>query len=217
MTVFQGRIFVYITQVLMLVVGIVGLREWKRLPVPLRILESYILFMLAIVIVEDILAHSNIRSLWIGHWSTVIELLFFSLIYYYWRPNKQYGKLLWSAYPVYLIIWIIGKFTFEPFYYSDVYSGSVSQIIQIVFGGWLLYSISREHGFEWKKDYRFLVVSGIALYAAASFFLLTSFNLMLTLPRPIMRLVWTLNLVFIVIQYIFFLRGFLCKTPLPSK
>jgi hypothetical protein len=196
----------------MFAVGIVGVRKWKQLPISLRILDLYILFTVAFEIVMDIMVHYNIRTIWAHHWFGVIELFFLSSIYYYWRPNKQFGQLLWSAYPVYLIIWIIGKFTFEPFYYLDVYSGAVSQVIQIGFGGWLLYVISQESGFEWKKDYRFLVVSGIVLYAAASFFIYTSFNVMLTLPRPIMRMIWMLDLIFVVLQYIFFLRGFLCKT-----
>ena len=223
MTLFQIRIITEIVIVFMLVVGIVGLRKWKQLPTPLRILDVYILFTVAHEIVKAIMSFYNIRTLWINHWFTVIELFLFSCIYYYFVVqcfnfnSKRYGQLLWSAYLVYLIIWIIGKFTFEPFYYWDVYSGAVSQIIQIGFGGWLLYSRSQEHGLEWKKDYRFLVVSGIVLYAAAAFFLYTSFNVVLTLPRPLMREIWISNLVFLVMQYIFFLRGFLCKMPVPSK
>jgi hypothetical protein len=166
---------------------------------------------------EGVMGFYNIRNLWVNHWFSLVELFLYSSIYFLWRPNKRYGQLLWSAYSVYLIIWIIGKFTFEPFYYLDVYSGSVSQMIQIGFGGWLLYAISQESVLEWKKDYRFLIVSGIVIYAAAIIILDTSFNIMLTLPRPVMRAILLSNLVFIAIKYIFFLRGFLCKTAIPSK
>ncbi len=217
MTVSQGRIIIYITQIFIFAVGIVGLRKWKQLPMPLRILDLYIVFDFASDVTIDIMSFFNIRNLWVLHWSSVIELYLFSCIYYYWRSSKQYGQLLWLAYIVYLIIWIIGKFTFEPFYYRDVYSGAVSKIIQIGFGGWLLFSRSQEHGLEWNKDYRFLVVTGIVLYAAASIYIYTLFNVMLTLPRSLMRLVLIWNIVFGVIQYVFFLRGFLCKMPIPSK
>ncbi len=217
MTLFQIRIIFFIVQLFTLAVGIVGVRKWNELPTPLRILNLYILFDFTSDVITSIMASLNIRNLWVNHWFTVIELFLFSCIYYYWRPSKRYGQLLWSAYLVYLIIWIIGKFTFEPFYYRDVYSGAVSQVIQIGFGCWLIYVIFQESDFEWKQDYRFLVVSGIVLYAASIFFLWTSYNILLTLPRPLMRAMMVSNFVFIVIKYIFFLRGFLCKMPIPSK
>jgi hypothetical protein len=217
MPLFPALILVYITQVFTVVVGLVGLRKWKQLPTPLRILDLYILITVYFEVARGVMAFSNIRNLWINHWFTIIELFLFSCIYYSWRPSKRYGLLLWLAFPAYLIVWIIGKFTFEPFYYLDVYSGAVSQIIQMVFGGWLLYEISKESSFEWNKDYRFLVVSGIALYAAAVFILDTSYNIMLTLPRSLMRMILISNLLFIVMKYIFFLRGFLCKTRVPSR
>jgi len=217
MTLFQIRIIAEIVIVFKLAVGLVGVRKWKQLTRPLRLLDVYILFGIAISIVEGVMAFNNIRNLWVIHLNRVVELFFYSCIYFLWRPGKRYGQFLWSAYFVYLIIWIIGKFTFEPFYYFDVYSGSVSQIIQIGFGGWLLYTISQEHSLEWNKDYRFLVVSGIILYAVAVFFITISFNIMLTLPRPLMRTIWMSNSFFQAILYIFFLRGFLCKMPVPSK
>jgi hypothetical protein len=217
MTTSQVRIIADIVGIVMFAVGLVGLKKWKQLNRPLRLLEVYILFSLVMFIVEGVVAFYNIRNLWMNNLVRVVEICFYLYIYFLWRPNKRFGQILWSAFLIYIIIWIIGKFTFEPIYNMDVYSGAVSQVIQIGFGGMLLLAISKEPDLEWKKDYRFLVVSGIVLYAAASFFLYTSFNVMLTLPRPLMRMIWMLNSVFLVMQYIFFLRGFLCKTPLPSQ
>jgi hypothetical protein len=217
MTVLQARIIAEIVIVFKLAVGLVGVRKWKQLTKPLRLLDVYILFGIAISVVEGVMAFYNIRNLWVIHLNRVVELFFYSCIYFLWRPSKRYGQLLWSAFFVYLIICIIGKFTFEPFYYLDVYSGAISQIIQMGLSGWLLYTISRESGFDWKKNYRFLIVSGIALYAAGFFFFNISFNIMLTLPRPLMRAIWVSNSFFQAIQYTFFLRGFLCKMPIPSQ
>jgi hypothetical protein len=216
MTVFQARIFVYITQVFILTVGIIGFWKWRQLTRPLRLLNVFILISFVILIAELVMGFYSIRNLWVIHLHRVVELFFYSYIYYLWRPSKQFGYLLWSAYSAYLIIWMIGKFTFEPFYYMDVYSGAVSQIIQMGFGGWLIYEISKESDFKWNKDYRFLIISGVAIYAAAAFFLFTSFNFMLTLPRPLMRMIWSSNLIFLIMQYSFFLRGFLCKTAIPT-
>ena len=212
MTVLQiGHIIFDIVQVFAFFVIIVGARKWKMLSHPLRFFEVYISIGLAGTIMEGILADHNIRNLWMQHWVSLFDLSASCYLYFVWRPSKRFAWLLWTSYGMYIAVWIIGKYSFEPFYYSDVYSGALSQIIQIGFGGWLLYQISQEYSFEWKTDPRFIVVTGIAGYAAASFLLFAMFNLMLTLPRQTMRVIWLSNSFFVIIQYIIFLRAFLCK------
>ena len=212
MTVLQiENIIIGTVQVFTCFVIIVGLRKWKQLSRPLRFFEVFIIFGLAATITEGILANYNIRNLWMQHWVSLAELSVYSYLYFLWRPSKRYGMLLWTSYGIYIVVWIVGKYSFEPFYYSDVYSGSISQIIQIGFGGWLLYHISQEHSFDWKNDPRFIVVTGIGGYAAASFLLFAMFNLMLMLPRQTMRVIWLSNSFFVIIQYGIFLRAFLCK------
>ncbi|RPI01198.1 MAG: hypothetical protein EHM64_16095 [Ignavibacteriae bacterium] len=212
MTLLQiGKLVFVIVEAFECVVGIVGLRRWKQLTPPLRLFEVFIWFSLVVVIIESIMANFNIRNLWMQHWYSLFELLAYSILYYLWRPDKRFGLLLWMSFALYLAVWIIGKFSFEPFYYMDVYSGSVSQVIQMGFGGWLLYAASQEKMFDWKKDPRFLVVTGIAVYAASTFLLFTMFNVMLTLPRQTMRLIYLSNSVFIILQYSIFLWAFLCQ------
>ncbi|MCX6121104.1 MAG: hypothetical protein NTX44_05750 [Ignavibacteriales bacterium] len=160
---------------------------------------------------------SNIRNLWMIHWSSLVEISLYSCIYFLWKPSKRYGDLLWAAYGIYVAVWIIGKFSFEPFYFKDVYSGAVSQIIQIGFGSWILFSISKEHKFEWEIDPRFLVVSGIILYASAALFLDTMYNVMLiNLPRRTMQVILLSNFLFGIVQYVIFLQAFLCQSKSAS-
>ncbi len=214
MTLFPIGIILYGVQTFVCFVGIVGLRKWKQLSKPLRLFEVYILFTVAIEVVEGVLAEYNIRNLWVVHCFDFVELFLYSCLFFLWYPGKRYRYLLWTAFGLYVSVWIIGKFTFEPFYFMDVYSGAISQIIQIGFGGRLLYSISQEQGFNWKNDPRFLVISGIVLYASASFLLHITFNVLLTLPLQTMRIIWLLNVLFVMLQYIIFLKGFLCNTNL---
>jgi hypothetical protein len=211
MTLFPLGIILYCVQAFICFVGIVGLKKWKQLSKPLRLFEVYILFSIAIEVVESVMAEYNIRNLWVFHCFDIVELFLYSFIFFLWYPGNRYRQLLRAAYGMYVSVWIIGKYSFEPFYFMDVYSGAISQIIQIVFGGRLLYSISQEREFNWKKDPRFLVISGIVLYASASFLLHIAFNVLLTLPRQTMRIVWLLNVLFVALQYIIFLKGLLCK------
>ena len=214
MTLFPFGIILYGVQIFVCFVGIVGLRKWKQLSKPFRLFEVYILFSIAIEVVESVMANYNIRNLWVFHCSDFVELFLYSCLYVLWYPGKRYRRLLQAACGMYVSVWIIGKFSFEPFYFMDIYSGAISQIIQIGFGGRLLYSISQEQEFDWKKDPRFIVISGIVLYASASFLLHITFNVLLTLPRQTMRIIWLLNVLFVMLQYIIFLKGFLCNTNL---
>jgi hypothetical protein len=201
----------YLTQAFTCLVGVIGLRKYGQLSAPLRVLELYILISVCIDIVKDVMMLYNIHTLWLSQCFSVVELFLFARVFYYWQTNKRFILLLCGSLILYLVIWVIGKFTFEPFTLSDVYSGSISQLIQIGFGTWLLLGILKDDSIVWKNDSRLWTVSGIVIYATAAFFLFGMFNVMLNLPRRIMLLVWFANLFFLIVQYSFFLRAFLCK------
>jgi len=201
----------YAYQVFVGVVGFIGLRRYKQLTLPLRFLEWYIIFSLIIDIVIDIMIHKKIHTYWIGQCFDVVELLLFSGIFYTWRTSKRNGFLIWIGFVAYLLIWIVGIFTFEPLTGWENYSGSITQLLQIGFGGWILLGILKETNIVLKKDIRFWVLSGIVLYASATFFFFGLFTPMLVSNRKLLRAIWPLNDAFIIMQYIFFLRAFLCK------
>jgi hypothetical protein len=155
--------------------------------------------------------YKKIHTYLVGPIFSVFELLLFSCIFYAWRTSKRNGFLIWAGFAAYLLIWIIGKFTFEAITGWDNYSEPISQLIQIGFGGWILLKISKETNIVLREDIRFWVLSGIVLYAVATFFFFGLFTPMLMSNRKLLLLIWSFNDLFIVIQYIFFLRAFLCK------
>ncbi|HVN49482.1 MAG TPA: hypothetical protein VMU30_11775 [Bacteroidota bacterium] len=116
-----------------------------------------------------------------------------------------------GCFVLYFVIWTIGLFTFEPIYETTTYTSDISEAIQIIFGTWLLMVVLQDEKHTWKDDARLWTVSGIVLYAAATFVLFGSFNVMLkNLPAQVMINLWVINLVFIIIQHLFFLRAFFC-------
>lgn len=211
MTLDYAYVAVYTYQVFVFVVGFVGLRRYKQLTVPLQILEWYIVCSLVVDIIIDVMVYKKIHTYLLGHSFAVIELLLFSCIFYLWRISKRNGFLIWAGFATYFLIWIIGKFTFEPITGWDNYSLPVSQLIQIGFGGWILLGILKETNIVWKVDIRFWVLSGIVLYAVATFLFFGFFTPMLISNQKLLKAIWPLNDAFIVMQYIFFLRAFLCK------
>ncbi len=204
-------VVVYSVQLFVCTVGIVGFLKYKQLINPLKFLEWYVICSLANDILIDIMVYNKIRTLWVWQCFAVFELFIFIKIFNSWYSSRRYTSLIWAAYYFYLIFWIVGKFSFEPFTSSDVYSETVSQVIQIGFGSWILLSLLQDSKINWKTDPRLWVVSGIVLYAITTFFIFGMFEVLWVSSHHIVRVLWMINNVFILIQYIFFLRAFLCN------
>jgi hypothetical protein len=201
----------YAAQVFVCAVGLIGLKRYRKLAFPLQILEWYIIYSILEDFVVDILIYKKIHTYILGQCYAIVELLLFSMIFYSWRTSRRSGFLIWLGFLIYLFIWIVGKFTFEPITGWDNYSEPVTQLIQICFGGWLLLGILKESNIVLKEDVRFWVLSGIVLYAVATFFFFGLFTPMLITDQKLLLAIWPLNDAFLVMQYVFFLRAFLCK------
>lgn len=202
---------IILVQIIVFGIGMVGLKRFRALTVPLRYLLYYILSEIIISAIKLYMMFHRIHTLWLHDCFTVLELGLFLLLYSsIWR-NKRKTKLLLFSAVLYSAIWIISKFTFEPFAEFNTYTGAMSQVLQIGFGTWLLIFIVQSEHIYWKNDPQFLAVAGIVFYTASTFFLFGLFNEMLHLSQEMLRKIWMLNDLFIVMEHLFFLRAFLCK------
>jgi hypothetical protein len=215
MVMFLYHIGTFAFQIIAAIVGGVGLYRYKKMPVALRYLVWYIVFCFIVEWVKYILANHHIRTLWLSHVDNVIETFLLFQVIAHLSENQKPRIILWWSYCFYMLIWIIGAFTFEPFSVSDVYSFAVSQCIQIGFGTWFLLSMVKDDYLVLRNDARFWTVLGVMLYATATFCMFRLFNVMWKISPDVMRKIWLSNFVFIIIQHYFFLRAFLCK-PLPA-
>lgn len=202
-------IILYLSFVIESIVGFIGIYKYRKLSTELRYLEWYILFCTLMECTESFLAHHHQHNLWLLHINDPIELILLALILYGWRTNRKFGIYLWYSFAVYLVVYIVGLFSFEPLNEATTYTSDLSQAIQIMFGAWLLITVLTDDKRKWKDDARFWTVGCIVLYAAATFVLFGSFNIMLkTLPAQVMINLWVINLIFIIISHLFFLRAF---------
>jgi hypothetical protein len=211
------RIFIYTSEVIVFAIGVFGAVRYKKLTTPLRYILLYVFIESAQNFVVAWMALQSIRTLWLSHCFSVFELCLFINVYRLWWNKEEKTILLWRFYGIYIVVWIVGVFTFEPITSMDIYSGALSQMIQIGFGSWLLLSLQQEDRMARKDDPRFWVLAGIVLYAAATFFMFGTFNEMLKLPIEIMRKIWIFNDLFVIIEHLFFLRAFVCKRETVSE
>jgi uncharacterized membrane protein len=189
----------------------VGGVRYRNLPRPLKILEWLIIFSILEVGVQWFLASYHIYNLWTSHFYSLIEIIFVTFMYSSWVKQKQFKLILFLCLAGFIILWIISKFTFEPFSTADDGTATVSKIFQILFSVYLLVKVVRESEIIWTNDSRLWVVAGTIIYSAGSIFLFALFTKMLQISHDRLRVVWFLNWILIIVSNLFYTRGFLCK------
>jgi hypothetical protein len=195
----------------------IGIYRYKKLSKPLQYLVWLLIFWFMMSIIEflvDQLLH--IHNIWLLHYVTLIETIITLWIFYQWRTSKINGLIFIFSTIGFLLIWIIGKFTFETMSYGDNVTSSISYIVILSFIIYLLLHMIREENVSLSNDARFWVASGFCIYFSGTFLLFALFNFLLSIPREIMQKIFVLNWLFTIISDAFFVRSFFCK-PASAK
>jgi len=195
-----------------IVTAIVGGFRYKILPRPLRILEWLIVIDIVDAGVQWILASYHIHNLWTMHFYTLIELIFVVMIYSSWMKQRRSRSILLLCLAGFAVLWIVSKFSFEPFSLADDGTATISKILQIAFSVYLLIEIVKESELVWTDDSRLWVVVSLIIYAAGTLFWFAFYNKMLQASPDRLIEVYSLNWTLMIISNLLFLRAFLCKT-----
>jgi hypothetical protein len=193
------------------VVGLIAILRYKKLSTPLRYLGWYIVFIGVAEWLEFFLAYHRIHNLWLFHFTTPIELFILSGVFYHWRKNKRDKSVILLLLTIYMIVWIVGLFSFEPLEQSNNYTMILCNLLEIVFAVILLMGFLNENQSVWHHDARFWVATGVVMYAAATMFLFGLFNVLLASSLSTLRMWSYFNWMISIVTYLFFLRAFFCK------
>jgi hypothetical protein len=204
-------ILAYIAFGAILFAMLVGGFNYRNLPRALRILVWLLSFNVVLTTVERILGMNNIKNLWMMHISTAVEYLLFFFIFYIWIEFSRTRLVLKTALVLFSCLWIISKFTFEPFSQADDLTAAVSKVIQIFFSSLLLVDVIKESDIVWKKDSRFWIASGTIIYCSGTIFLFALFNPMLAASRELLKTVYMINWILVILANVFYSIGFLCR------
>jgi hypothetical protein len=191
----------------------VGGFRYRSLPQPLRLLEWLLLFIFMWGFIEWIFASHGINNLWMSHVSTVVEFVTVTLIFSSWLKFRYSHQMLFVLLIGFAILWIVSKFTFEPFARFDGLTAALSKILQITLSVLLLIKLVKESDSEvvWTQDPRLWVAIGIILYSAGSLFIFALFNKMLQVSPDRLIQVWSLNWTLIILSNLLYAWSFLCK------
>jgi hypothetical protein len=201
----------YISMLTEIVTALVGGLRYRTLPRPLRILEWLIIFAILEVGVQWALSYFGIHNLWTSHFFTLIEMVLVVLMYSSWMKNRRNRMILSLCLFVFIIFWIVSKFTFEPLSLVDGWTAAISKILQITFSTFLLVDVVKESDMNWTDDSRLWIIAGIIIYSAGSIFIFALFNKMLQISPDRLKIIWFLNWTLIIISNLLYTRGFLCK------
>ena len=193
-------------------VMIVGGTLYKRLPRALRILTGLILFNVIETAFEWLFASFSIRNLWMSHVNTLVEFVLIMVLYSFWLRTPFIRRILPLCFIMFVSIWIVSKFTFEPFTQLDSWTATISKFIQIFFSVVILVDVVKGVDIVWTNDHRFWVTAGIVIYSAGSMFMFALFNKMLVLSPDYLKVVWSLNWVLLILSNLLYIRGYLCKS-----
>jgi hypothetical protein len=203
----------YVAIVIQGIVVLVGGFRYRSLPHPLRLLEWLLLFIFMWGFIEWIFASHGINNLWMSHVSTVVEFVTVTLIFSSWLKFRYSHQMLFVLLIGFAILWIVSKFTFEPFARFDGLTAALSKILQITLSVLLLIKLVKESDSEvvWTQDPRLWVAIGIILYSAGSLFIFALFNKMLQVSPDRLIQVWSLNWTLIILSNLLYAWSFLCK------
>jgi hypothetical protein len=206
-------ILFYVTMIVEFGVVVLGIIRFRELTPPLRYLVWTIIFWFIAGIVERVMGVFNIRNLWLTQCNTLIGLALFIRIYYYWRISALYGHILIISLIVFTILWIIAKFTFEPFVQSDDYTSSISTIIILGATIFLMIQILKDSVIVLNNDPRFWTSVAFILYSVGTLFIFSLFTLMLNTNREVLLIVYPVNWMLTIMAHLFFARAIWCQVP----
>jgi len=201
----------YISMLTEIVTALVGGLRYRTLQRPLRILEWLIIFTILEVGLQWALSYFGIHNLWTSHFFTLIEMVFVVLLFSSWMKNRRNRMMLSLCLFMFIIFWIVSKFTFEPLSLVDGWTAAISKILQITFSTFLLVDVVKESDMNWTDDPRLWIIAGIIIYSAGSIFIFALFNKMLQISPDRLKIIWFLNWTLIIISNLLYTRGFLCK------
>ncbi len=194
-----------------LLVCFVGSFYYKSFPKQLKNFAVLIFFSTGNMIFMALLAMYNIPNLGFSHISTLIELNLLCIAFYYWIDNTKIKKSILIILILYIIFWIVSKFTFESFKLIGSWTTGTAIIIKITLSIILFIELIKGDSIKWTKDARLWIASGVIISSTGSLFLVVLFNIMLQISYVHLKLVWQVNWVLIIIANVLYIRGFLCK------
>ncbi|MCX6121188.1 MAG: hypothetical protein NTX44_06175 [Ignavibacteriales bacterium] len=176
----------------------------------MNILLYYLIFAFAADMYLRYFAKGYQLTLGLNHVYYLIEYIFIMSIITVWQETLRIKRLFQALMLLYILFWIIAKFTFEPL--TGLYSviAGTSQGLLVISAEFTLFVFIRDRIHPVINHYRFWVLLSFVIYYAGTLLIITSRGMLLHYSTEAFFLVtsidWSLKILF----NILFTVGFLC-------
>ena len=149
-------------------------------------------------------------TLGLHHIYYLVEYIFIMSIIIVWQQSVKMKRLFYALIILFILFWIIAKFTFEPL--SGLYSviASTSQVLLVIGAEFTLFVVVENRMQPVINDYRFWVLLSFILYYAGTLLIVTSRGIFVQYSIETIFLIasidWSLKIIFNILLTI----GFLC-------
>jgi hypothetical protein len=195
------------------ILAVVVLTFWRRVTLPQRLIILLIVMIAGSDLLELILTKSGKHNLWVSHFSTLIEFLLMSGVFFLWNKNGKKKSAIVLLAIAFIMLWIVSKLTFEPFDRYDSYTTGIARALEIIYAVSLLFDVLKDPNLVIKNDARVWVSSANIVYSTGCLLIFTLFNTLLKYSVELFKVLWPLNWVLLIISSSLYFKGILCRVP----
>jgi hypothetical protein len=188
----------------------IGISKILILDRGMKILLYYLLFAFAADLSFTWFVKGYQFTLGLFHAYYLIEYIFIMSIITVWQESHRMKRFIQSLMLLYVLFWIIAKFTFEPL--NGLYSvtASASQVLLTLGAGYTLFVVIGNRMQSFINYHRFWILLSFVIYYAGTLFVIALRGILLHYSIEkfllVVSLDWSLKIIFNVL----FAIGFLC-------
>lgn len=186
----------------------IGLSRVRSLDPPTRLFLLFIAINAVTEVVNFTFTRLGITNLWFVH---LYDLVAYTLLFHVFARFSQHrmlAALVRVLTIVYVLVWCIGKFTFEPFSAPDQYLFTGVGIVFVLLGLVFLFRlVVGEERPPW-ADPRFWIVGGTFLYFIGNLILFSVLRHFVTLGKEEALEIWSIHWYLNVVVNLVYGRGF---------
>ena len=203
-------LFAYITLFSPIIPICIGLPKILSVNRGMKILFCYLIFAIAIDIFLAWIVKGRQLQMGFVHGYYLVEYVFIISIITVWQDSHWMKRFFQALMLVYILFWIIAKFTFEPL--SGLYSitATTSQVLLTLGAGYTLFIVIGNRVQPLTKDFRFWVLLSCVVYYAGTLLTIALRGILIqySLEKFFLftSLDWSLKIIFILL----FTIGFMC-------
>jgi hypothetical protein len=199
----------FLTIALELVIAVWASFFWKRSTFSQRCIIVLIAEIALSGIIEAWAGLYNIRNLWVIHFSMLLEFLIITAMFYGWKKRKRAKSLLLVLCCLFLFLWVLSKYSFEPFTQMDSYTSNAS-VFFIAVASSVFLDVTKDRQTVIMSDPRIWAAAAILIYSSGSLILVSLFNDMLRVSIDFLRKIWQINIALVIISTFLFARAIWC-------